>query len=100
MADTFDAFNPPKKQTDPAGLGAASRDYPAHVHQWAGRDEDGNVLRNHFKVVNSAQEKADALDAGWSETPVHTEPEGHATDETDEAPAHKTARKPGRPKKD
>lgn len=74
----FDAFKPEKKQTDPQNLGANPH-FPAHVHKWAGRDADGNVLRNHFLPVANADELRAAEKDGWSAKPVHTEPEAEPT---------------------
>ncbi len=79
---TYDAFNPPKKVTDPDNRGV-NRDYPAHVFKWAGyvTDEDGNVvtegrekkpipLPNEYLEVKDDKGKADAVKDGWALSPV------------------------------
>lgn len=64
----FDHLNPTKKQTDPNNVGA-NKDYPRHLHKFAGVG-----ALNTFIVVNNDIEKAAALKAGWSLEPQSEPP--------------------------
>lgn len=66
----FDGMAPPKKTTDPKGLGVGMKEYPRHLHKWAGTNEDGSPKLNDYIVVHSDADREAALAAGWSLTPV------------------------------
>ena len=83
MAEHFDAFNPPKKTTDPNHLGD-ERNWPAHVFKWAawltdeetgefiteGRDKRKIQAPNDYLEVKDATEKAAAMKDAAKAAPV------------------------------
>lgn len=77
MAD-FDAFNPPKKLTDPKNLGANPR-FPAHVYRFAEVPTrtslivawiDDQPVHNEALIVADEKALAKALKQGFKEAPV------------------------------
>lgn len=70
MAD-FDNLTPPAKITNPATLtGAVDRDYPRHLHKWAGPDQP-----NTYVIVRSDIERDAKLAEGYCLTPQTAPPD-------------------------